>query len=52
MKSKILYLEVLIGAENSKTIVVREQQEPQQPPVAIAVCSDGVELGKFIDDYE
>lgn len=52
MKSKILYLEVLIAGKDDKTIIVREQKESQQLPVAVAVCCDGVELGKFIDDYE
>lgn len=52
MKTKVMYLELLIENEADKTIIVREQKEPNQPPVAVAVCSDGVELGKFIDGYE
>lgn len=52
MKSKILYLEVFIAGKDDKTIIIREQKETNQPPVAVAVCCDGVELGKFIDDYE
>lgn len=52
MKTKYLYLEVLIEDECDKTIVVREQKETNLPPVAVAVCSGSNELIKFIDEYE
>lgn len=52
MKQKNFAVEMLIGAEDSVTFVVREFSEPNYPPVPVCVCSSPDELSQFFDDIK
>lgn len=53
MKEKRFVVEVLIGAEDSKTFVIRELPSvPNAPAIPVAVCSSGDEVAQFFDNIK
>lgn len=50
-KTKNIIVEIIEGAENKRTFVLREIV-PNQPPVTLGVCESGDEVAQFLDAIE
>lgn len=49
MKTKNFVIEVIEGAEGTRTFIIRELVAPNLPPVTKCVTSDVAELAQFFD---
>lgn len=53
MKQKNLIIEVLEGAEEKRTYIIREiPTQPNQPAAPLAVCESGDEIAAFFDSFK
>lgn len=52
-KTKNIIIEIIEGAENKRTYVVRELPiQPNTPPATLGVCESADELASFLDALE
>lgn len=52
-KTKNILIEIIEGAENKRTYVVRElPSQPNQAPLTLGVCESSEELASFLDGLE
>lgn len=52
-RTKNILIEIIEGAENKRTYVVRElPQAPNQPAVTLGVCESADELASFLGSLE
>lgn len=52
-KTKNILIEIIEGAENKRTYVVRElPQAPNQPALTLGVCESADELASFLGSLE
>lgn len=52
-KTKNILIEIIEGADNKRTYVVRElPQAPNQAPVTLVVCDTAADLANFLSSLE